>query len=96
VAEAKVIDGKAIAAEVRGRVAGVAARLHNEINVTAGLATVLVGSDWSNCRCRGTSIPTGLLLLSTRRKTWTAFTRSMSGGSGAASPASCPARRKAV
>jgi len=45
VAEAKVIDGKAIAAEVRGRVAGVAARLHNEINVTAGLATVLVGSD---------------------------------------------------
>ena len=45
VAEAKVIDGKAIAAELRGRVAGVAARLHNEINVTAGLATVLVGSD---------------------------------------------------
>ena len=45
VAEAKVIDGKAIAAELRGRVAGVAARLLNEINVTAGLATVLVGSD---------------------------------------------------
>jgi len=45
VAEAKVIDGKAIAAELRGRVASVAARLRNEINVTAGLATVLVGSD---------------------------------------------------
>ena len=45
VAEAKVIDGKAIAAELRGRVAGVTARLLNEINVTAGLATVLVGSD---------------------------------------------------
>ena len=45
VAEAKVIDGKAIAAELRGRVADVAARLRHEMNVTAGLATVLVGSD---------------------------------------------------
>ena len=45
VAEAKVINGKVIAAELRGRVADIAARLRNEINVTAGLATVLVGSD---------------------------------------------------
>jgi methylenetetrahydrofolate dehydrogenase (NADP+)/methenyltetrahydrofolate cyclohydrolase len=45
VAEAKVIDGKAIAAELRGRVADVAARLRNEMKMTAGLATVLVGSD---------------------------------------------------
>jgi methylenetetrahydrofolate dehydrogenase (NADP+) / methenyltetrahydrofolate cyclohydrolase len=45
VAGAKVIDGKAIAAELRGRVADIAARLRDEMNVTAGLATVLVGSD---------------------------------------------------
>jgi methylenetetrahydrofolate dehydrogenase (NADP+) / methenyltetrahydrofolate cyclohydrolase len=45
VAKAKVIDGRAVAAELRGRVADIAARLHAEMNVTAGLATVLVGSD---------------------------------------------------
>jgi methylenetetrahydrofolate dehydrogenase (NADP+)/methenyltetrahydrofolate cyclohydrolase len=45
VAKAKVIDGRAVAAELRGRVANIAARLHTEMNVTAGLATVLVGSD---------------------------------------------------
>jgi methylenetetrahydrofolate dehydrogenase (NADP+) / methenyltetrahydrofolate cyclohydrolase len=44
-AEAKVIDGRTIAAELRGRVADIAARLHNEMNLSAGLATVLVGSD---------------------------------------------------
>jgi methylenetetrahydrofolate dehydrogenase (NADP+)/methenyltetrahydrofolate cyclohydrolase len=45
VAEARVIDGRAIAAELRGRVADIASRLHNEMNLIAGLATVLVGSD---------------------------------------------------
>ena len=45
VATAKVIDGRAVAAELRGRVANIAARLHAEMNLTAGLATVLVGSD---------------------------------------------------
>jgi methylenetetrahydrofolate dehydrogenase (NADP+)/methenyltetrahydrofolate cyclohydrolase len=45
VAKAKVIDGRAVAAELRGRVADIAARLRAEINVTVGLATVLVGSD---------------------------------------------------
>jgi methylenetetrahydrofolate dehydrogenase (NADP+) / methenyltetrahydrofolate cyclohydrolase len=45
VAKAKVIDGRAVAAELRCRVADIAARLRTEINVTAGLATVLVGSD---------------------------------------------------
>ena len=44
-AEARVIDGRAIAAELRGRVADIASRLHNEMNLSAGLATVLVGSD---------------------------------------------------
>ena len=45
VAEAKVIDGKAIAAQLRGSVADVAARLRNEMNVIAGLAAILVGND---------------------------------------------------
>jgi len=45
VAKAKVIDGKTVAAGLRSRVADVAARLRNEMNVTAGLAAVLVGSD---------------------------------------------------
>jgi methylenetetrahydrofolate dehydrogenase (NADP+)/methenyltetrahydrofolate cyclohydrolase len=44
VVKAKVIDGKAVAAGLRSRVADVAARLRDEINVTAGLAAVLVGS----------------------------------------------------
>ena len=43
--EPKVIDGKAIAAELRGRVANIAARLRDEMNLTAGLAAVLVGND---------------------------------------------------
>jgi methylenetetrahydrofolate dehydrogenase (NADP+)/methenyltetrahydrofolate cyclohydrolase len=43
-AEAKVIDGRTIAAALRGRIADIAARLHNEMNLSAGLATVLVGS----------------------------------------------------
>jgi methylenetetrahydrofolate dehydrogenase (NADP+) / methenyltetrahydrofolate cyclohydrolase len=42
---AKVIDGNAVAAELRNRIADVAARLQNERNLTPGLATVLVGSD---------------------------------------------------
>jgi methylenetetrahydrofolate dehydrogenase (NADP+)/methenyltetrahydrofolate cyclohydrolase len=45
VAKAKVIDGRAVAAELRCRVADIGARLRTEINVTAGLATVLVGGD---------------------------------------------------
>ena len=43
--EPKVIDGKAIAAGLRSRVADIAARLRGEMNVTAGLTTVLVGDD---------------------------------------------------
>ncbi len=43
--KAKVVDGKAVAARLHSRVADVAARLRDEINVTAGLAAVLVGSD---------------------------------------------------
>jgi methylenetetrahydrofolate dehydrogenase (NADP+) / methenyltetrahydrofolate cyclohydrolase len=45
VVEPKVIDGKAVAAELRSRVADIAARLRNEMKVTAGLAAVLVGTD---------------------------------------------------
>jgi methylenetetrahydrofolate dehydrogenase (NADP+)/methenyltetrahydrofolate cyclohydrolase len=45
VVEPKVIDGKALAAEMRGRVADIAARLHDEMNLTVGLAAVLVGSE---------------------------------------------------
>jgi len=45
VVEAKVIDGKTVAAGLRSRVADVAAQLRSEMNVTAGLATVLVGND---------------------------------------------------
>lgn len=43
--EPKVIDGKAIAAGLRSRVADIAARLRGEMNVTAGLTTVLVGDE---------------------------------------------------
>jgi methylenetetrahydrofolate dehydrogenase (NADP+)/methenyltetrahydrofolate cyclohydrolase len=42
---AKVIAGKALAETLRGRVTEFARRLHSEMNLTAGLATVLVGSD---------------------------------------------------
>jgi methylenetetrahydrofolate dehydrogenase (NADP+)/methenyltetrahydrofolate cyclohydrolase len=45
VAQAKVIDGKAVAAKIRGGVAEAAGRLRNEVSVTPGLATVLVGND---------------------------------------------------
>jgi methylenetetrahydrofolate dehydrogenase (NADP+)/methenyltetrahydrofolate cyclohydrolase len=45
VVEPKIIDGKAIAAGLRSRVADIAARLRDEMNVTAALAAVLVGSD---------------------------------------------------
>ena len=44
-ARAKVIDGNAIAAGLRARVADVAARLRNEMDLSAGLAVVFVGSD---------------------------------------------------
>jgi methylenetetrahydrofolate dehydrogenase (NADP+) / methenyltetrahydrofolate cyclohydrolase len=45
VLEPKVIDGKALAAGLRSRVGDIAARLHDEMNLTAGLAAVLVGND---------------------------------------------------
>ena len=46
--QAKVIDGKAVATGLRNRIAAEAARLRNETDLTAGLATVLVGSDPSS------------------------------------------------
>jgi methylenetetrahydrofolate dehydrogenase (NADP+)/methenyltetrahydrofolate cyclohydrolase len=45
VTQAKVIDGTAVAAGLRNRITAEAARLRSEANLTAGLATVLVGSD---------------------------------------------------
>jgi len=45
VVEPKVIDGKALAAGLRSRVGDIAARLRDEMNLTAGLAAVLVGND---------------------------------------------------
>ena len=43
--EARVIDGKAIAAGLRGRVAETAAMLRERHRITAGLAAILVGDD---------------------------------------------------
>ena len=43
--EPKVIDGKALAAGLRSRVGDIAARLRDKMNLTAGLAAVLVGND---------------------------------------------------
>jgi methylenetetrahydrofolate dehydrogenase (NADP+)/methenyltetrahydrofolate cyclohydrolase len=48
VAQAKVIDGKAVAAKIRDDVAEAAKRLRNEKSLTPGLATVLVGNDPSS------------------------------------------------
>jgi methylenetetrahydrofolate dehydrogenase (NADP+) / methenyltetrahydrofolate cyclohydrolase len=45
VTQAMVIDGRAVAAKIRSRVAEAAARLRNEMSLTAGLAAILVGSD---------------------------------------------------
>src|SRR6476619_536072 len=42
---ARIIDGKAIAAELRVRVAGEVARVRHAHGLTPGLAVVLVGSD---------------------------------------------------
>jgi methylenetetrahydrofolate dehydrogenase (NADP+)/methenyltetrahydrofolate cyclohydrolase len=42
---AKVIDGKAFAATVRGKVAVHVSRLKADHNITPGLAVVLVGED---------------------------------------------------
>jgi methylenetetrahydrofolate dehydrogenase (NADP+)/methenyltetrahydrofolate cyclohydrolase len=42
---ARIIDGKAIAADLRARVAGEVARLKREHRLTPGLAVVLVGGD---------------------------------------------------
>ena len=44
-AEAKIIDGKQIAAELRGRVAAAVAGLKERHGITPGLAVVLVGED---------------------------------------------------
>ena len=46
--QSKVIDGTAVAAGLRSRIAAEAARLCDETDLTAGLATVLVGSDPSS------------------------------------------------
>lgn len=43
--QAKIIDGSAIAAELRRRAAEAAARIRSEIGSTPGLATVLVGDN---------------------------------------------------
>jgi methylenetetrahydrofolate dehydrogenase (NADP+) / methenyltetrahydrofolate cyclohydrolase len=45
VTQAKLIDGKAVAAELRNRIAAETAGLRDKADLTAGLATVLVGSD---------------------------------------------------
>jgi methylenetetrahydrofolate dehydrogenase (NADP+)/methenyltetrahydrofolate cyclohydrolase len=45
VGHAKVIDGSAVAARLRQRAAEIAAQLHDEKGITAGLATVLVGDN---------------------------------------------------
>jgi len=42
---ARIIDGKVIAAELRGRVAGEVARLRRDHDLTPGLAVVLIGND---------------------------------------------------
>src|ERR1700757_3826718 len=42
---ARIIDGKAIAAELRGQVAGEVARVKRDHGLTPGLAVVLVGND---------------------------------------------------
>src|SRR3954454_6610824 len=42
---ARIIDGKAIAAELRGRVAAEVARVKREHDLVPGLAVVLVGND---------------------------------------------------
>jgi methylenetetrahydrofolate dehydrogenase (NADP+)/methenyltetrahydrofolate cyclohydrolase len=42
---ARIIDGKVIAAELRGRVADAVVRAHRENGLTPGLAVVLVGCD---------------------------------------------------
>src|SRR5207237_4399062 len=44
-ADARIIDGKAIAAQLRERVAAAAAALRDEHGVVPGLAAVLVGND---------------------------------------------------
>jgi methylenetetrahydrofolate dehydrogenase (NADP+)/methenyltetrahydrofolate cyclohydrolase len=43
--EARIIDGKAFAAELRGRIGGAVSRLKNEHGLTPGLAVVLVGEN---------------------------------------------------
>jgi methylenetetrahydrofolate dehydrogenase (NADP+) / methenyltetrahydrofolate cyclohydrolase len=48
VAQAMVIDGRAVAAKIRSRVAEAARRLRNENGLTPGLATILVGNDPSS------------------------------------------------
>ncbi len=42
---ATIIDGKAIAADLRGRIAGEVARLISGHGVTPGIAVVLVGNN---------------------------------------------------
>src|ERR1051326_973423 len=44
-ADARIIDGKAVAAQLRERVAAAARALHNAHGIIPGLAAVLVGDD---------------------------------------------------
>src|ERR1051326_4832800 len=44
-ADARIIDGKAVAAQLRERVAAAAGALHNAHGIIPGLAAVLVGDD---------------------------------------------------
>ncbi|MDH3595932.1 MAG: bifunctional methylenetetrahydrofolate dehydrogenase/methenyltetrahydrofolate cyclohydrolase, partial [Rhodospirillales bacterium] len=43
--EARIIDGKAFAAELRGRIGGVVSELKRSHDLTPGLAVVLVGEN---------------------------------------------------
>ena len=42
---AKIIDGKAFAGKVRGKVAEHVSRIKNDYDITPGLAVILVGED---------------------------------------------------
>jgi methylenetetrahydrofolate dehydrogenase (NADP+) / methenyltetrahydrofolate cyclohydrolase len=49
---AGIIDGKAIAAQLRARVADEVARVKRDNGLTPGLAVVLVGNDPASCKHR--------------------------------------------
>ncbi len=77
-ADARIIDGKAIAAELRRRVADAAARLREGRGLVPGLATILVGDDpasRSYVRAKGNACATAGLA---------SFERRLPGDAGAA------------